>query len=334
MTTESHARWTTYLAKAKNGHDRPLGGSATKRVIRGHNGDVVLRLHATDVVTLHADGTETINTSGWKTVITSRFINEYSAARVYSVKGQWFVRVRNPEITPAKVWKHRACKGTGQVPTSCYGPSWCWAGCLGAACQHGQTTPHAGIECEHGQTARHALDPVKCWQCDGTGRYDYGSNEVHYAWDGGPLALDADGYAVGPGKHLTPVTVKTPKHSQHGSWFPGCDCPESGSVAHPSPGSAYTPPPATDYSHTGDALRGVLPGLRTEVTYPCDCTQHAVWTTSPLPVSELAIAPLDSMIIHLNDGHSWSREAIADWLDTLGVDLTFPVPDEIPAHIH
>jgi hypothetical protein len=27
-------------------------------------------------------------------------------------------------------------------------------------------------------------------------------------------------------------------------------------------------------------------------------------------------------IIHLNDSHRWSREDIADWLDTLDVDLT------------
>jgi len=29
-------------------------------------------------------------------------------------------------------------------------------------------------------------------------------------------------------------------------------------------------------------------------------------------------------IQHLNDEHKWTREAIADWLDTLDVDLTFP----------
>lgn len=27
-------------------------------------------------------------------------------------------------------------------------------------------------------------------------------------------------------------------------------------------------------------------------------------------------------IIHLNDRHEWTREAIADWLDTIDVDLT------------
>lgn len=34
-----------------------------------------------------------------------------------------------------------------------------------------------------------------------------------------------------------------------------------------------------------------------------------------------------SLIVHLNDDHKWSREQIADWLDTLDVDLSFPVPE-------
>jgi hypothetical protein len=41
------------------------------------------------------------------------------------------------------------------------------------------------------------------------------------------------------------------------------------------------------------------------------------------------------MIIHLNDTHhpstaidGWSRERIADWLETLDVDLRFPTPAE------
>lgn len=29
-----------------------------------------------------------------------------------------------------------------------------------------------------------------------------------------------------------------------------------------------------------------------------------------------------SLILHLNDWHRWSRDAIADWLETLDVDLT------------
>lgn len=39
------------------------------------------------------------------------------------------------------------------------------------------------------------------------------------------------------------------------------------------------------------------------------------------PVCEDAMS-LQWTIIHLNDNHEWTREAIADWLDGLPVDLT------------
>ena len=32
------------------------------------------------------------------------------------------------------------------------------------------------------------------------------------------------------------------------------------------------------------------------------------------------------LVVHLNDHHKWSREAIADWLDTLDFDLSFQTP--------
>lgn len=34
------------------------------------------------------------------------------------------------------------------------------------------------------------------------------------------------------------------------------------------------------------------------------------------------------MIVDLNDSHGWSRERIADWVDSLDVDLSFPVPED------
>lgn len=34
------------------------------------------------------------------------------------------------------------------------------------------------------------------------------------------------------------------------------------------------------------------------------------------------------LIQHLNDNHQWTRERIADWLDTLEVDLTFKLSDK------
>lgn len=36
-------------------------------------------------------------------------------------------------------------------------------------------------------------------------------------------------------------------------------------------------------------------------------------------------ADLQTVIIHLNDHHKWTREQIADWLETLDLDLSFRV---------
>lgn len=37
--------------------------------------------------------------------------------------------------------------------------------------------------------------------------------------------------------------------------------------------------------------------------------------------------PLTKVIVHLNDGHKWKREKIADWLETLDCDLAFKTPE-------
>jgi len=56
-----------------------------------------VRLHATDVVLIHRDGTYTLNTgghgdfAGYRTVTTKERINGYSPARVYAIKGTWFL---------------------------------------------------------------------------------------------------------------------------------------------------------------------------------------------------------------------------------------------------
>jgi hypothetical protein len=56
------------------------------------------------------------------------------------------------------------------------------------------------------------------------------------------------------------------------------------------------------------ALRQAFPGVTEAARHPCDCPpfHSEIW----------------SAIQHLNDVHHWTREAIADWLDTLDVDLT------------
>lgn len=298
--------WRTYLTKAKNGNDRPINGSSSKRVITGPGTSIRLRLHDTDVVTLHDNGEATIATGGWETVTTKGFISEFSLARVYSVKGRWYVTVRDPEFTAPKVWKCRACKGVGTIPSRCQGPYRChhWGN---YTCHHGFTETHTPTECVHGRTGAHALTPVECYQCKGAGRYDYGSNPIHFEWNGDPLRVDADGYAVEYTHAVTGAEPLSKPKTHSGGW-------------NSAPDYTYAAPPVpSSYSDSGQLLRSALPGLTTMVECP-HCRSH--------------MDQVSNLIIHLNDAAEWAREAIADWLDTLDVDLSFPVPEHIPAHVH
>lgn len=73
------------------------------------------------------------------------------------------------------------------------------------------------------------------------------------------------------------------------------------------------------YESSGQVLRQVIPGMRDTVPGPCRCWDRC---------------RLETLIVHLNDAHEWTREQIADWLDTLDLDLAFPVPETIPSSIH
>lgn len=60
-----------------------------------------------------------------------------------------------------------------------------------------------------------------------------------------------------------------------------------------------------------------LPGMSASVECPV-CP-----TLTPIGEISQYIDDLETIVIHLNDSHLWSREAIADWLDTLDIDLEF-----------
>ena len=64
------------------------------------------------------------------------------------------------------------------------------------------------------------------------------------------------------------------------------------------------------------ALRNAIPNISKSVKCPIDGCD----TDWEFPVSDV--------IMHLNDAHRKSREFIADWLETLDIDLSFRSPDE------
>lgn len=69
----------------------------------------------------------------------------------------------------------------------------------------------------------------------------------------------------------------------------------------------------------GAVLREALSGLLQFLDrLPCDCTM--------IPgLSRNGGWAITTIAIHLNDFHEWTREAIADWVETLDVDLTFGI---------
>lgn len=71
----------------------------------------------------------------------------------------------------------------------------------------------------------------------------------------------------------------------------------------------YLPKPLPpDFSSMAEQL----PGVKQRVRCPCgSCNKQ----TFPLPLRQV--------IIHLNDSEKWTRNQIADWLESLDIDLEF-----------
>lgn len=82
------------------------------------------------------------------------------------------------------------------------------------------------------------------------------------------------------------------------------------------------------YSVT-EELAKLVPAIETaEVRCPAAgkrLARRANWSPNAVPPKcgyGKKKSSLNAIIIHLNDGHKWTREQIADWLDTLDIDLT------------
>lgn len=75
----------------------------------------------------------------------------------------------------------------------------------------------------------------------------------------------------------------------------------------------YNPAATVDASPMPEGISS-LPGLNEIVKLPCNTHD---WNTT-----------LDRAIMHLNDVDRWTREQIADWLDTLDIDLRFGEKNE------
>lgn len=78
-------------------------------------------------------------------------------------------------------------------------------------------------------------------------------------------------------------------------------------------------------------LYWLLPGLSTNVKCPATDDRTKRGRSCPYEHTD----SIGTLVIHLNDQCRWSRGAVADWLETLDVDLTFPSePTPRPKRTH
>ena len=69
-------------------------------------------------------------------------------------------------------------------------------------------------------------------------------------------------------------------------------------------------------------LQRFFPNVTKELQCPA-CMAEDIHDQSAVNyVNPTAMRSVSRTIMHLNDWHRWTREAIADWLDTLDIDLT------------
>lgn len=73
-----------------------------------------------------------------------------------------------------------------------------------------------------------------------------------------------------------------------------------------------------------DDLAWMLPGIYDAVKCPNSFDQGAPRLTERRAYCAPHSASIVSMVQHLNDVCYWTREEVADWLETLDTDLTFP----------
>lgn len=285
--------------------DAPIGNAL--RLVHEHVGPdtVSVVYHQTPVVTYYANGTQELNWGGWYTRTTFEHIERFTRLDDFRLRAHnrqrnghgdgvelWRDSATWPR-TPSRVTRCRSCKGTGQ-----------------------RSHDH------------------ECWNCRGAGSRERGKQAIPEFYDGDfRLMLHVDGtYEVAYDQEARPYGCKCSLcKCGCGNWQSHWQCMQADKWAAKTSALGYTPlwaspPIGVDLSaHTTpipqqsahvmhsevlNSLAAVLPNLDHEVMCPkCRTTD-----------------PLRSVVVHLNDDHRVPREEIADWLDTLDVDLKFPTP--------
>lgn len=278
--------------------DAPLAHAVRLVVDLVEPGSASVVYHQTPIVTYWPNGTTTLHWGGWFTKTTFAHIERY--ARL----GDLRLGVRNPDKhrrgdgaeywmttwnwnrTPSRITKCRTCKGAGRR-ASVY-------------------VPEGFSECYH---------------CNGRGEIERGNQPVRLELEPHELlVICASGMVSTSNDTMPSYHCKCDLcgcNSCDGSWQEHWMCEKAGKQTK----AALVLGVDLDAQHTSttemgsevaDELAALIPAMASYVT--CPACKHE------------ARSPLRERIVHLNDDHQWTREAVADWLDTLDLDLKFPIP--------
>jgi len=218
MMIRPYDYWVTYLDGGHKKYSRPLynRGLYIRRANKfKKGGDLqiysswltnlsLVTIHPDDTMTI--DGSDTMSNYGMHTRPLLSQSNRtsilyYADIKLHVRKSNLFITERDAGRTPPKIQGCRQCKQTGLQDTWCYPPT-CYDLKINSKDERTcKTHPEyvASIHdshyhrspCPHGHTTDgHMVKNGKeCYACNGTKKYDYGSNLISVPWDGSPLRV-------------------------------------------------------------------------------------------------------------------------------------------------
>jgi hypothetical protein len=281
--------------------DAPLAHAV--RLVRHFVSDssVSVVYHQTPIVTFWENGTQALHWGGWYTKTTFEHIERYAKLGDLRISAHnrdkhgrgegvaWHFKRDNWPRTPSRMTSCRRCKGTGRGKQ--------------------------GLRYIDGDL----VTSDRCYNCGGHGKVERGLKLIPEIATSGALLI-----TPAQGSFPQTVTVYDWDAPTYDCKCSLCQCGCGTWMEHWQHAKtkkqqySYAPvSPTPKYSahHMGsevaDRLTELLPGLRKAARCPRCKEQRSV----------------RELIVHLNDKHRATREEIADWLETLDIDLRFPTPE-------
>lgn len=88
--------WLAKIQAKRGGYRDRIKLERNTWAILHPDGDIGIRLHATDIITIHPNNTLTVDNGGWDTMVTMARLNDYLPAGwgIFTHQGEWFWYVR------------------------------------------------------------------------------------------------------------------------------------------------------------------------------------------------------------------------------------------------